>query len=199
MSFSSVAMALIDHLGLAGIALGVFLNGLSVPGLSEVLLPLAGVAVRQGRLNLGLLLVVVLVAQLAGLSLAYVIGRRGGLPILERYGKYVLISHHDLVSTQRAFEKYGGRLVVVGSFIPGIQGLVGYVAGLAEMRYQRFVVAVLVGKTVWIGGLLYLGSVLGGHLALIDRSIKQIGVIVLAGLVVGGIWYVQRHRRRSMT
>jgi len=196
MSFSGTAMSLVHHLGVWGIALGVFLNGLSVPGLSELLVPLGGLAVRQGNLNLWLLFPVVMLAQLAGVSVAYALARYGGVALLERYGKYVLLSHHELVGMHKAFERHGARLVLVGSFVPGLQGLVGYVAGLAQMPYRRFLLAVTAGKLVWIGGLLYLGSILGSHLDLIDRSIKQIGLVVLALMVVVGIWYVRRRKRR---
>ena len=197
MNFTLLALALVHRLGMAGIAIGVFFNGLSVPGLSEVLLPLAGVAVKQGVFNIFVLLPVVVVAQLLGVSLAYVIGRRGGLPLISVYGKYFFISHHDLGTAQKAFDKYGGPLVIVGSFIPGVQGLVGYVAGIAEMNYGRFLLAVFAGKLVWIGGLLLLGYGVGGHLAYLDRSIRQIGVVILAAVLVAGIWYVRRHQRHK--
>ncbi|MDB5179054.1 MAG: associated Golgi protein-like protein [Patescibacteria group bacterium] len=195
-SFSGIATSLVDHLGVFGIGIGVFLNGLSVPGLSELLLPLGGVAVTQGRMNLVTLLVVAMGMQLLGVTCAYLLARFGGLVLVERYGKYILISHRELEAAQKLFEKYGGWLVVVGAFIPGIQGLVGYVAGIAQMKYLRFLIAVFVGKLVWIGGLVYLGSVLGDHIDLIDRWIKQIGVVVLAAMVLFVIWYVQQHRKR---
>jgi membrane protein DedA with SNARE-associated domain len=197
MGFSSFAASLIDHLGLVGVAIGVFLNGLSIPGLSEVLLPLSGLAVARGQLNLAALLVAAMTAQLAGVSVAYLIGRRGGVPVIERYGKYVLISHHHLLAAHRAFERYGGRLVVVMAFIPGLQGLVGYVAGIAEMQYSRFLLAVFVGKVVWIGGLVYAGSVLGDHVTVIDQLVKEIGLVMLVVLAGGVAWYIWRHQRRS--
>jgi membrane protein DedA with SNARE-associated domain len=198
MSFSGIATGLIDHLGILGISAGVFLNGLSVPGLSEVLLPLGGLAAKQGHLNLWVLVPAVMAAQLLGLSCAYALARFGGLALVERYGKYILVSHHELAAAQRAFERYGGPLVIVGAFVPGIQGVVGYVAGLAQMKYSRFLAAVFVGKLVWIGGLLYLGSIVGDHIDLIDRSIKQIGIVVLIAVVLAGIWYVYRHKRRKV-
>jgi membrane protein DedA with SNARE-associated domain len=194
MSFSELAISLVDHLGVFGVGIGVFLNGLSVPGLSELLLPLGGLAVRQGTMDLATLLVVAMVAQLLGVSCAYLLARFGGVVLVERYGKYILVSHRELAQTHKLFERWGGWLVVVGSFVPGVQGVIGYVAGLAEMNYWRFLPAVFVGKLVWIGGLIYLGSVLGSHVVLIDHWIKQIGVIVLAALVVLVIWYVRRHR-----
>jgi membrane protein DedA with SNARE-associated domain len=192
-----LAISLVDHLGLVGLALGVFLNGLSVPGLSEVLLPLAGVAVKQGRFNILLLLPVVMIAQLLGVSVAYFVGRRGGLPLISKYGRYIFISHRDLTTGQKAFEKHGEALVIVGSFVPGIQGIVGYVAGIAEMNYGRFLAAVFAGKMVWIGGLLALGYILGGHLFLLDSVIRRLGVVILAAAIAVGIWYVRRHQRHK--
>lgn len=196
---SSVAGALVDHLGVAGVAFGVFLNGMGVPGLGEVLLPLGGVGVKQGHLSLVWLVAVSMVAQLAGLSVAYFIARYGGIALVERYGKYVLISRHDLERAHRTFEKYGGPLVLFGAFIPGIQGFIGYVAGLADMNYAKFLVSAAVGKLVWIFGLIWLGMVLSDHLDVIDSSIKQIGVIVLALLIGFGVWHVWRVRREGRT
>jgi membrane protein DedA with SNARE-associated domain len=86
-------------------------------------------------------------------------------------------------------------MVVIGAFTPGIQGFVGYAAGFAQMNYTRFVIAVFFGKLVWVSALLYLGWILGNHLALIDRIIQQFGLAVLVVFVVAGVWYVRRHRR----
>jgi membrane protein DedA with SNARE-associated domain len=197
-SFSDMALTLVNHLGVAGVAVGVFLNGLSIPGLGETLLPLGGVAVRQGKMNLLVLLVVAMAAQLAGLSLAYAIGRFGGVALLERYGKYVFIRHRELKKMQQGFDRYGSWLVLVGAFVPGIQGLIGYAAGIAEMNYGKFLLSSFLGKTVWIGGLVGLGMAVGSNLGLIDRSIKQLSMVVLAGLVTVVVWYLYHHRRQRM-
>ena len=197
MTVSALATSIIDRLGVAGIGVGVFLNGLGVPGFSEVLLPLAGVGVKQGRLDLVTVFVVAMVFQLAGVSIAYAIARYGGVVMVERYGKYILVSHKELKTAQRAFDKHGEWLILFGAFIPGIQGFIGYIGGLAEMNYWRFIASAFVGKLVWVGGLLYLGSVLGNHMDLIDRSIKQIGVIVLLALILFITWYIIRHNRQG--
>jgi membrane protein DedA with SNARE-associated domain len=194
-SISQIALGLVSAFGVLGVGIGVFLNGLGIPGISELLLPLGGVGVVQGKMSLVGLVVVAMLAQLAGVSVAYFVARTGGLDLVERYGKYVLVSTRELEAAQRAFERYGQWLVVFGAFIPGVQGFIGYVAGVAKMHYGRFVASVLVGKLVWVGGLVYLGMVLGDHLDLIDRSIKQVAVVVLAAILVAGVWYVRRHRR----
>jgi len=196
-SLTGVSITMIERLGVGGVGLGVFLNGLGVPGLSEVLLPLSGVAVSQGKLDLTTLVIAALAAQMLGLTAAYLIARYGGVTLVERYGKYVLISHHELAASQKAFDKHGQWLVLFGAFIPGIQGFIGYVAGLAEMNYVRFIVSALIGKIVWIGGLVYLGTILGDHITLIDRVLKQVGVLVLAVVIILAIWYVRRKSGRK--
>jgi membrane protein DedA with SNARE-associated domain len=194
-SFSEAAKVAVDSLGMPGIALGVFLNGLGVPGISEALLPLAGLSVQQGHMNFWQLFVVAMAAQLLGVSCAYAIGRYGGVALVKRYGKYVLISSRELDAAQRAFDKRGSWLVVFGAVIPGIQGFLGYIAGIGQMNFGRFLVSAAVGKLVWIGGLIYLGMVLGDYIEVVDGAIKQIGMVVLAALIVMGIWYVRRHRK----
>ncbi|MBW4061317.1 DedA family protein [Candidatus Saccharibacteria bacterium] len=196
-SFSSVAISLIDHLGLAGVGVGVMLNGLGVPGISEVMLPLAGVAVRQGHWALWEVLVVAFVAQLVGVSLAYAIGRYAGVAVIERYGKYVLITHADLARSQKAFDRHGAPLVIVGSFIPGIQGFIGYVAGIAELSYSRFLVSVALGKLIWIGGLVGLGYAVGGDVAFIDSLMSRVGIFVILALIALVIWYIRRQHPRG--
>lgn len=195
MTVSGIAAILIDRLGVLGIGIGVFLNGLGVPGLSEVLLPLGGVGIRQGHINAVMMFVVVMVCQLAGVSVAYWIARSGGLPLVERYGKYVFVSGRDLRAAEQAFNKYGGRMMVLGAFTPGVQGFVGYAAGIAQMGYGRFLAAVFVGKLIWVSALMYLGWILGNHLGLIDQVIQQFGIVVLLGLIVAAVWYVRRHRK----
>jgi len=151
--------------------------------------------VKQGRIDGLTLFAVAMVAQLAGVSIAYGIGRYGGVALLEKYGKYILIPVDELRTGQRAFKRYGTRVVIFGSFTPGLQGFLGYIAGVGEMNYPRFLASVFVGKLVWIGGLIYAGVVLGANIGLVDRILKQLGVLVLAAVVLLGIWYIRRHRK----
>ena len=198
MSFSAsqFANSLIEHLGLGGIAIGVFLNGLGVPGLSEVLLPSGGVAVREGKMNLVPLLIVAMVAQLAGVTVAYVIARYGGLELVERYGKYILISNRELEAANRALTKRPW-MIVVGGFIPGLQGFIGYVGGIANLSYGRFIASVFVGKTIWIASLVGFGYALGNQVSQLDGYIRKFGIIVLVLVIAAIVWYVWTHRDKS--
>jgi membrane protein DedA with SNARE-associated domain len=172
----------------------VFLNGIGVPGLGEVLLPLGGAAIRAGRIDVVTTFCVALVCQVAGLVVSYWIGRYGGIVLVERYGKYILLNSRELKATHRAFERYGSPLVLIGAFIPGPQAFVGYVAGVAEMNFWRFLVSATIGKMVWVGGLLAIGYELANNLQLIDSSIRMIGLIILVLLVAAGVVYLIRHQ-----
>jgi membrane protein DedA with SNARE-associated domain len=196
LSVTQVATNLIEQLGLTGIAIGVFLNGLGVPGISEVMLPLSGVAVREGKLSLIPLLIVAIIGQLAGVTAAYAIAKYGGIELVERYGKYILISNKELESANRALTKRPW-MIVIGGFIPGIQGFVGYVGGLADLSYGRFITSVFIGKLIWVGGLVALGYALGGQIAMLDNIIRQFGIIVLVLVIAAIVWYVWSHRERA--
>jgi membrane protein DedA with SNARE-associated domain len=195
-SLSDIATSLINHLGLAGVGLGVGLNGLAVPGTSEILLPLAGVAIRQGHWSFFAVLSISFIAQLIGVSLAYSIGRYAGVSAIERFGKYIFVSHRDLLRAQRAFDRHGAPLVIVGSFIPGIQGFIGYVAGIAELGYGRFFLSVAVGKLIWISGLVGLGYWLGKDIGRIDQLTSRAGIFVVVFLIIVVIWYIRRQHSR---
>lgn len=197
MNLTSLSNTLVSHVTVTAVGIGVFLNGMGVPGLGEVLLPLGGAGVHQGHFNLSVLFIVAFVCQVLGVCVAYAIARFGGVVLIERYGKYIFISGRELRAAQKAFDRHGEWLVLFGAFIPGIQGFIGYVAGVAEMNFGRFLVSVAIGKIVWIGGLMYLGFVLANHLALIDTYMKQIGVLVLAALIILGVYYLRRHRKNT--
>jgi membrane protein DedA with SNARE-associated domain len=198
-ALSNAENAVVSHVHVWTVGAGVFLNGMGVPGLGEVLLPLGGAAVRAGRVDVIELYVVALICQVAGLVVSYWIGRVGGLLLVERYGKYILLNQRELKATHQAFQKYGNPMVLVGAFVPGPQAFVGYVAGVAEMNFTQFVISAIIGKAIWVGGLIFLGYQLANHLGLIESSIKQIGLVILLVLIAAGVWYLIQHRNNKST
>lgn len=172
------------------------LNGLGVPGISEVVLPLSGVSIRQGHLPALPLVIVVMLLQMVGLSLAFMIARFGGVELLERYGKYVLITRRELDHAQGVFNRRGTLMIAVGGFVPGLQGFIGYIGGLAEMRFRRFLIAAFAGKLVWNIGLLALGYALADQIGLIEQVLHQIGIAIVLLAIIAGIWWYLRRRRQ---
>lgn len=192
---TDTATNLISTLGYGGLAFGLVIDSAGVPIPSEVLLPLAGALVRQGRFNLILVIIVATAAQSAGAALSYWIGALGGIPLLEKYGKYVLFRQHELEKTQKLFERYGIALTLVGRCIPGVRTYIGYPAGIARMRFDLFMAASVVGSFIWSVLLTLLGYELAGKLDLIDKIIRQFGLVALAIAILVFIFYIYKSRK----
>jgi membrane protein DedA with SNARE-associated domain len=192
---AELATNMIVTLGYGGLAVGLFVDSFGIPIPSEVLLPLAGAAVKQGDLNLLLVIVVGTVAQTLGAMLAYAIGMGPGLGFVKRYGKYVLFSEHELNKTHALFEKYGSWLTFVGRCLPGIRTYIGIPAGMARMNFGRFVAASFAGSLIWSVFLAILGYQLADYLPVIDNVLSKFGyVFAVAGIIVF-IWFVHRHSK----
>jgi membrane protein DedA with SNARE-associated domain len=170
---------------------------MGIPISSEIIIPLAGIGIKQGHFNLVVALAVTIVAQLIGLFLSYAIGRYGGVGLIQKYGKYLFISKHELNRAELAFEKYGGRLVFFGLCLPGVHGYVGYPAGIANMPILSFGLAAAAGATIWSAVLLAFGYFLGDHLSQIDAIFNKFGIVVAVVFIGAAIWYIMRHKKRE--
>lgn len=194
---TTIATQLISSLGYGGLAFGLIIDSAGIPIPSEVLLPLAGALARQGRFNLVLVIIVGTLAQTAGAALSYWIGAQGGLPLVKKYGKYVLFREHELHRTHALFEKYGAWLTLIGRCVPGVRTYIGYPAGIARMRFDLFMAASVVGSLVWTILLSVLGYQLANKLDVIDRIVRQFGLIALAVGVVALFVYIYHNNKRS--
>lgn len=194
---SGIANSLITTLGPAGIAVGLAINTIGIPIPSEILLPLAGVGVKTGQFGLAEAFFLAVLGQLVGLSISYSIARYGGIGLIERYGGYVGFRRRELDNAQRAFDRYGGVIVLFGLCLPAVHGYVGYPAGIAKMNPIKFGLYATLGASIWAAGLMYLGYVLSDHLDVIERVFSQFTILIVILLAIGVIWYIRRHRRNS--
>ncbi len=192
MNLTKLAFDLISTLGYGGLAFGLFIDSFGIPIPSEVLVPLATALVAQDKFTLVGVFVVSVVAQTLGGLAGYAIGRYAGEPFLLKYGRYVLISHRDLVKTHLAFQKYGRLLTLVGRCLPVIRGLIAYPAGIAEMPIRTYIAFTVIGSALWTLILMYLGSLLGDHLDLIERYGHQLSYVIIIAIVAAVGWHVSR-------
>lgn len=196
-SFADVAH-LMDQYGYVGLGLSLIVNCMGVPIASEVTLPFSGALVRMGTYDAATVFVVAVVSQMIGLSLSYEIARRGGVELLERYGKYVWLRPKHLARMQRLFNRHGAMLVLLGACIPGLHGYVGYPAGLAKMSFGRFVPIALLGVIAWTAAFLTIGWYLGGRWELLQGIMNNAGIIIFVVMLLtaAGIWYSKHHARQ---
>jgi len=192
--------------GYASVVLLMAVQSACIPIPSEVIMPLAGVALvhvagmtqMQVQMQLVLLATVASLASNLGSAPAYWAGARGGRPMVERYGRWVLLSRSDLDRVDHFFARYGSITVLVGRMLPIIRTFIAFPAGVAKMNQARFHIYTFVGSWPWCYALAYVGMRLGDSFrtdprfkAVFDRF--HLGVEGL--LVVGLVWFVVSHWR----
>ena len=164
-----------------------------VPLPSEIILPFAGFLVSMGRLNLFLVATVGALGCNLGSAIAYAVGAHGGRPAVRRWGKYVLLTEHDVDLAERFFVRYGGPAVLVGRLLPGIRTFIALPAGVARMPLGRFHAYTFVGSWPWCLALAWAGMKLGNawddmpglHTIFhyFDFAVAAIAVVVVARFV----------------
>ncbi len=183
----------ISRLGYGGIVLLMAIESACIPLPSEIIMPFSGYLVSTGEMNLWLVALAGAVGCVLGSLVAYYAGAWGGRPLVEKYGKYVLISHHDLNLADRWFQRHGDITIFIGRLLPVIRTFIAFPAGIARMDLWRFNLYTFVGSYLWSLGLAWIGMKLGEHWNTLGvyfhRFDAAIGVILLAGV----IWYVRRH------
>jgi membrane protein DedA with SNARE-associated domain len=190
-------VALIDHYGYLGLFVGLALGNIGLPVGTEILLPLAGALTATGHLsNLWLTILVALVGELAGGSVGYAIGRFGGVPLIERYGKYVHFTHARLMRVHTFFDRWGTFAIFVCRFLPVLRGIVAIPAGIAEMNLALFYLWTFLGSLIFCTFLILLGGALGAHIDTVLPLLRRGGYIVLgvAVLAVVATIFVMRKR-----
>src|SRR5579863_3003322 len=147
----------IDAGGYAGIAALMAINSANIPLPSELIMPFSGYLVYLGRFNLVLVAVAGTVGCNVGSGIGYWIGARGGRPLVESYGRWVLMSSHDLDRMSAFFEKYGSITVLIARMMPILQSFIAFPAGIAKMPRLRFHIYTSLGSFVWYYCLAYAG------------------------------------------
>jgi len=173
------------------------LQTVAVPIPSEVILPFAGFLAFTGRFNIWLIALIGAIGSCAGSSIAYYIGYKGGRPLVERYGKYVLISHQDLNLAEKFFNRFGSVAVFFGQLLPIVRTFIGFVAGLAKENYKKFLLSVSVGSFIWSLVLAYIGKQLGANWGTLRDRFHNLDLLIVVVIVLGIILWVWRHIRHA--
>lgn len=192
--------ALITSTGYAGVALLMGIESACVPLPSEIIMPFAGYQVYLHHLTLLGVATAGALGCNIGSAIAYWVGAYGGRPLVERFGRYVLLSHRDLDRTTVFFEKYGSITVLIGRMLPIVRTFIALPAGIARMPQLRFHVYTFLGSWPWCFALAYVGMKLGQHWDS-DPRFKaafhrfHLGVEVV--IVIGILWFLWTHLQRS--
>ncbi|NJO40815.1 MAG: DedA family protein [Cyanobacteria bacterium CRU_2_1] len=188
--------------GYLGIGLLMFLENLFPPIPSELIMPLAGFAVAQGKLQLVPAIAAGVIGTILGAFPWYYLGKVLGEERIKRWidkhGKWMGISANEIDKSKQWFYRHGTKAVFFGRLVPGIRTLISLPAGFSEMPMVRFLIYSTLGTLAWVGLLTFAGYKLGENYKLVEEYIDPISKIVLAVLVLAiVVWFVRHWQRRG--
>ncbi len=186
----SFIVNVISALGYPGVAGLMALESACIPIPSEIIMPFSGYLVAVGKFSLWLVVLSGTLGNLIGSIIAYFVGYYGGRPLIEKYGKYILISPHDLDRAENWFKKYGSASVFFARLLPVVRTFISFPAGVAKMPFGKFCLYTTAGSLPWSFLLAYIGIVLGENWQSIEVYFRKFDwlIIILVGLFIG--WWL---------
>lgn len=201
-SILSFVQGVYQSIGWPGVVILMAIESACIPLPSEIIMPLAGwmlikdlghgpqcVALAAAAGGLGNTL---------GSVVAYGVGRAGGRRAIERYGRYILISEHDLCLADAWFNKYGQRAAFFSRLLPVVRTFISLPAGIAKTPFLRFTLYTFAGSFLWSGALAYGGFLLGQHWEQIRAVMRPFDIPIVAIIVLLIAWFVVRRLRRRV-
>jgi membrane protein DedA with SNARE-associated domain len=179
--------------GYLGIVILMGIESACIPLPSEIIMPFSGYLVFRGDFELIRVGLAGAFGCLVGSVPAYYLGLYGGRPLVERYGKYVLISHRDLDLADRWFERYGDWAIFFSRLLPVVRTFISFPAGVARMNFHRFVIYTFLGSFPWCLGLAYIGMKMGENWDTLRGYFHQFDVIIGGAIALGIAYYVWHH------
>jgi membrane protein DedA with SNARE-associated domain len=184
-----------------GIVLLMAIESACIPLPSEIIMPFAGYLVFTGQFNLFWAATAGALGCNLGSVVAYEIGCYGGRPLVERYGRYIWLSSHDLDMAERFFQRFGSAAVFLGRLLPVIRTFIALPAGLARMPRLKFHIYTFAGSWPWCFALAWVGMKLGERWAT-DPRLRQVlhrlDLVIFLLLLGGAVWFVRSHWRNRM-
>lgn len=190
---STIFHDLVVRFGYVGLFVVMYLGNLGAPAGTEFVMPTAGALAAQGHLPTILALpawvlvaLVGTIAEICGATTLYAIGYYGGVPVLERYGKYIGFKHSALMKVHGFYERFGTITVFWCRFIPFVRGVASFPAGISQMQKRYFISYTALGSAIFCFGLAYLGQVAGKNLDSILAGLHKaaLGIVIATVLIV---------------
>jgi membrane protein DedA with SNARE-associated domain len=191
--------ALLD-LGYPGIIGLMALESSILPVPSELVMPPAGYWAAKGQMSFAVALLCGVIGSIIGALANYYGAQLIGRPLIQRYGKYVLLSEKNLLRSERFFAEHGEISTLIGRLFPVIRHLISIPAGLHRMPLPKFILYTAVGAGIWCAILTYIGYFLGQHESMLrPEEIHRyatwalLALIPLSSILI--LVYVLRRRR----
>lgn len=190
----------ISAFGYTGIVITMAIESACIPLPSEIIMPFSGYLVTTGQFTILGVTLAGAVGNVVGSIIAYYAGIWGGRPFVEKYGRYVLVSHKDLDLADRWFARYGEAAVFFSRMLPVIRTFISLPAGVAKMNFPRFVIFTFLGALPWCYLLAYIGVKMGQEWEHLRDYFHQFDIMIGLFLALALGYFLWSHwPRRSST
>ena len=190
---SAFIIATIMRLGYFGVFITMSIESAAIPLPSEVIMPFSGYLVYTGVFTLHGAAFWGAAGCVFGSWVAYAVAALGGRPLVERYGRYVLLSRRDLDLADRMFQRFGSPIIFFSRLMPVVRTFISLPAGLARMPLLRFTVYTFLGSYPFCYALAYFGYKTGEHWHTLEGTFRKYDLLIGAVLLAAFIWWVLRH------
>jgi membrane protein DedA with SNARE-associated domain len=186
------------HYGYAAVGAVLFLEDFGIPVPGETMLIAAALYAGIGGLNIWLVAVVAVIAAIIGDNVGFLIGHFGGRVVLDRYGKYVMLTSSRLDRVEDFFRRRGVWVVAIARFVEGLRQANGLIAGSVGMAWKKFFMANVIGAAAWVACWASLGYLAGNHVGTIAHYFTYFAIVVAVLVVAVVTRHVVVHRRRRV-
>ncbi len=190
----------INSLGYIGIALLMALENIVPPIPSELIMPLAGFTVTQGKLKFIFVIIAGTVGSVLGTIPWYFLGKSWGLKrtkkIADKYGRWLTISGEDVEKTKGWFDRRGYAATAIGRLVPGIRTYISIPAGVSKMPFLAFLIYSTAGSIIWVTLLTYAGYILGENYQRVGIYLKPFSGLVLVLVLITFIYWIIKRRNK---
>ncbi len=191
----------LEHLyisvGYMGVLLAMAIESACIPIPSEIILPMAGWMVSRGIFDFWWAVIAGTVGCTIGSTIAYYVGAIGGRPALTRYGRYLLISPHDLETADKWFAKYGDWAIFFSRLLPVVRTFISFPAGVSKMSMPKFLIYTTIGSFPWSLALVFAGKLFGERWEEIRQFLSKFDYVILVVIIALIGIYIYRHMKRS--
>jgi len=191
-------ISVISSAGYLGIVLLMAIESACIPLPSEVIMPFSGYLVSVGRFKLAWVAVAGALGCNLGSFVAYYVGSLGGRPLVEKYGRYVLITRHDLALADRFFARYGDWAVFIARLLPVVRTFIALPAGIARMNVARFHLYTFLGSLPWCWVLAYAGLKLGERWTTLREYFHRFDTVIGILIVLGAVWFIHNRWKNRL-
>ena len=197
--FTELFLEFINAWGYFALGFLMLLENACIPIPSELILGFGGYLIFIGKMSFSGALLWGMVGGVLGSIFAYYVGKYGGRPFVDKYGKYFLIKKSHVDTAQRWFDKYGVSAVFFSRMLPVVRTFISLPAGFAGVNISKFLFYTIVGSLPWTALILYIGMALGENWQVMRAVGHEISIVfvILMVVVVASVYFRHKYQQKK--